>query len=117
MAEGAFGVVVWLLGFLILIRGQTQVSLDVDTLLDTAEGCLRFVTETRGVVPKWKRLEQFDPTSREYPLLLNSILENPADRRSTAALEGGGAAIVLDILARVRDHQPTRVGYEPASIS
>jgi len=100
MAEGAFGAVVRLLGFLALTQGQIQVSVNVGTLLGTAENCLRFVAETHGVIPKWKRLEQFDPTSREYLLLLGSILEN--HKRTTTALEGGGAAIVLDILARVR---------------
>lgn len=60
------------------------------------------MVETHGVVPKWKRLEQLDPTYQEYRVLLGSILENPADKRTTTALEGGGAAIVLDILAGVR---------------
>lgn len=77
-------------------------SVGVDTLLDIVTDCLRFVTETYGAVPKWTNLEQFDPKSQEYLLLLTSLLDDPIDRRATTALMGEGASIVLEILAKVR---------------
>jgi len=100
-----------------LTQGQIQVSIDVSTLLGTAADCLCFVTETYGVVPKWKRLEELDPESQEYLLLLSSILDSPTDRRATAALKGGGAEIVLDIIAGVRVRSSIRVGNNTTPIS
>lgn len=61
------------------------------------------------VVPKWRRLDQFDPKSKEYTLFLNSLLENEADRKATTSLEGEDAALVLEILAKVCiDRHPAR---------
>lgn len=65
-------------------------------------------SETPLVVLKWRNLGQFDPKSQEHSVLLASILDDPMDRRATIALEGEDAAIVLDILARVRVYPPGR---------
>jgi len=44
-----------------------------------------------------------------YLLLLTSILDDPMDRRATTGLEGEDAAVVLDILAKVRVHPSIRI--------
>jgi len=72
--------------------------------------------ETPNIVFKWRRLEQFDPKSPEYLLILTSLLDDRMDRKATTSLEGEDATTVLDILARVRvdlsiwtDHKPTSI--------
>ena len=47
-------------------------------------------------------MDQFDPKSREYALLLKTLLENEVHRKATTSLEGEDATVVLDVLARVR---------------
>ncbi|KAF9646448.1 kinase-like protein [Thelephora ganbajun] len=59
--------------------------------------------EVPHIVSEWRRLEQFDPKSREYLLLLTSLLNDRVNRKATTSLEGEDATIVLDILARVLD--------------
>ena len=68
------------------------------------------------IVSKWKRLERLDPTSREHFLLLTSILDDQTDRRATTALQGENAAVVLDILARVRTRSSTWADYRTTSM-
>jgi hypothetical protein len=64
---------------------------------------------THRVVSEWRRLDQLDPKSKKYALLLNSLLDNEADREATVSLEGEDATVVLEILAEVRiDVHPAR---------
>ena len=64
---------------------------------------------SRAVVSKWESLGKFDPKSKEFSLLLNSLLENEVDRKATTSLEGEDAAVVLDTLAMVCiDRYPAR---------
>ena len=65
--------------------------------------------EVPHVVSKWRRLERLSPGSQGYLLLLTSILDDPMDRRATTGLEGEDAAVVLDILAKVRVHPSIRI--------
>ena len=58
--------------------------------------------EIPTVVSKWRRLEQLIPRSQQYLLLLTSLLDSSVDRRATTTLVGEDAAVVLDILAKVR---------------
>ena len=61
------------------------------------------------IVSKWRRLDQLHPKSREYSLLIKSLLETEVDRKATTSLGGEDAAVVLDILAKVRiDLYPAR---------
>jgi len=86
---------------------------------DSAPPCDAPADQLRGghIVSKWRRLEQFDPKSQEYLLLLTSILDDRADRKATTSLEGEDAAVVLDILARVRDHPPIWADYKAIPVS
>lgn len=73
--------------------------------------------EVPHVVSKWRRLERLSPGSQGYLILLASILDDPMDRRATTALEGEDAAVVLDILARVRVHPSLRIDCKIVSMS
>ena len=59
-------------------------------------------TEEPRIVSKWRRLDKLIPRSQEYTLRLTFLLDNEMDRRETVALRGEDAAVVLNILARVR---------------
>ena len=64
-------------------------------------------------------MEQFDPKSPEYLLLLTSLLDDQVDRKATTSLEGEDAATVLDILAGVRvdlGGSQTRVDFADADL-
>lgn len=69
-----------------------------------------------SIVSKWSRLEQLDPSSREYLRLLTSLLDDAGDRRATTALKDEDATIVLDILARVRIHPAIWADYRSTPI-
>ena len=92
-------------------RGNDNAPMPDDVpLRDTPADRLRGGhAEVPHVVSKWRRLERLTPGSQGYLLLLTSILDDPMDRRATTALEGEDAAVVLDILARVRVYPSNRI--------
>ena len=57
---------------------------------------------TSRILSKWRRLDQSDPKSRQYSIILKSLLEKEVDRKATTSLGGEDASVVLDILAKVR---------------